>query len=351
MTAKQSHFLVVGAGLAGLCVSIQLLRKEAKVTLLDSGQNHSSAVAAGMINPLVFRRTTKSWRVDEFLPYLTTFYRELEHLTKLSFFHSVAIRRLFAHAQEQETWIKRQNDDAYKAYVCPLNEADALYSGVSNEYGSGRVKEAFYVQVGPFLDACRSWIAENATVLQETLDYSALNGAHYNGVEYSGIIFCEGYQGAINPWFSYLPMDQTKGEVLQVRSHTLPENESLNRKCFVLPLGNNTFKVGATYGWKDPSLHTTEAARAELLEKLASLTEEEVDVLDQIAGVRPTSIDRRPFIGTHPEMKKYHLFNALGTKGYMLAPLLSEEFADYLLAGKELDREVDIARFAQRLSH
>lgn len=349
MRAEQSHFLVVGAGLAGLCVSIQLIRKGAKVTLLDSGHNHSSAVAAGMINPLVFRRTTKSWRVDEFLPYLTDFYRELERLTSSSFFHPVEIRRLFAHMQEQETWIKRQDDEDYKAYMHPFNEDDAEYSVVSNEYGSGRVKDASFIQVSTFLGAAKTWVAAHIEVLEETLDYSDLNGACYKGVEYTGVIFCEGYQGKTNPWFSYLPMDQTKGETLQIRSQSLPENESLNRKCFVLPIGDATFKVGATYGWQDPSLHTTEAARVELLEKLASLTEESVEVLDQIAGVRPTSIDRRPFIGTHPEMEKYHVFNALGAKGYMLAPLLSEEFVDYLLDGKMLDREIDIARFSKKI--
>src|SRR3989338_1875384 len=254
MTAKQSHFLVVGAGLAGLCVSIQLIRKGAKVTLLDSGQNNSSAVAAGMINPLVFRRTTKSWRVDEFLPYLTTFYRELECLTNRSFFHPVAIRRLFAHVQEQETWMKKQDDDGYKAYMYRLNEDDALYAAVSNEYGSGRVKEASFIQVSTFLGATKAWVADHARVVDETLDYSNLNGAYCKGVEYTGIVFCEGYQAKTNPWFSYLPMDQTKGETLQIRAQNLPENESLNRKCFVLPLGNKTFRVGATYGWKDPSL-------------------------------------------------------------------------------------------------
>lgn len=349
MTAKPSHFLVVGAGLAGLCVSIQLLRKGSKVTLLDAGYNHSSSVAAGMINPLVFRRTTKSWRVDEFLPYLTHFYRELEQLTHSSFFHPVEIRRLFAHTQEQETWIQRQDADDYEAYMHPFNEEDAQYSIVSNEYGSGRVKDASFIQVGAFLSAAKTWVAARAEVRDEVLNYSDLKDAFYKGVDYAGIVFCEGYQGKTNPWFSYLPMDQTKGETLLVRSHTLPEDESLNRKCFVLPVGHKIFKIGATYGWHDPSLHTTEAARTELLEKLASLTEEPVEVVDQIAGVRPTSIDRRPFIGTHPEHNKYHVFNALGAKGYMLAPLLSEEFVDFLLEGKKLDREVDIARFTKKI--
>ena len=71
-------FLIVGAGLSGITVAIQLIRKGANVTLIDNGINFSSHVAAGMINPFVFRRMTKSWRVDDFIPNLKAFYRGME---------------------------------------------------------------------------------------------------------------------------------------------------------------------------------------------------------------------------------------------------------------------------------
>lgn len=87
--------LVVGGGLAGSSLSFQLSRMGCKVTLIDSGVNVSSRVAAGMINPLVFRRMTKSWRVDEFIPYAVDFYQSIEQLTNSSFFHPVTIRRFF----------------------------------------------------------------------------------------------------------------------------------------------------------------------------------------------------------------------------------------------------------------
>ena len=70
--------LLVGGGLSGVCIASELVKRGAQVTLIDSGINHSSKVAAGMINPLVFRRMTKSWRLDDFLPFLFAFYRDLE---------------------------------------------------------------------------------------------------------------------------------------------------------------------------------------------------------------------------------------------------------------------------------
>jgi glycine/D-amino acid oxidase-like deaminating enzyme len=103
--------------------------------------------------------------------------------------------------------------------------------------------------------------------------------------------------------------------------------------------------VGSTYEWHTTSLHTTEKARKIILDKAAHLTNEPIAVIDQAAGIRPTVEDRRPLIGTHSEKKNYHIFNGLGTKGYLLAPKLAEEFVDYLINGATLNEEMDIKRF------
>lgn len=351
MRTENKHFLVVGSGLAGCCVSIQLLRRGAKVSMFDSGENYSSSIAAGLINPLVFRRMTKSWRLDEFMPYLRKFYTALGTESGSTFFHPVRIRRIFAHAQERESWIKRQHSAEFEAYMEVLTEEDDSFPALFNTHGTGRLKQAAYVDVEVFLSASKNYVSAHGNLIHAALDYAELSGTHYKGTSYDGVIFCEGFQGKENPWFSYLPLGQTKGETLTIQSRHIPEDESLNLKCFVLPKGGGVFKVGATYGWHNPTTHCTEEGREELKEKIAWLTDQPYEILEQSAGVRPTSIDRRPFIGEHPQKKGYYFFNGLGTKGYMLAPLLSHEFAEYLLDGKPLDREVDLARFPITDSH
>lgn len=346
MKDQEKQFLIVGAGLAGCCLSVQLVRQGASVTLLDSGQNHSSIIAAGLINPLVFRRMTKSWRLDEFMPYLQEFYPSLESESGSKFFHPLRIRRIFAHAQERDFWLKRQHNPEFVAYMEPLSEADNTFPAKHNDHGTSRVKHAAYVDVEVFLQACKNVVAEHGKVLHTALNYSELNGAEYAGKKYDGVIFCEGYQSKDNPWFGYLPLGQTKGETLTIRSSEIPEDESLNLKCFVLPRGASVFKAGATYSWHDPSTKCTEEGRAELIEKISWLTDQPYEILEQSAGVRPTSIDRRPFLGAHPTVKYYYIFNGLGTKGYMIAPLLSWEFSDFLLNGATLHPEVSIERFS-----
>jgi glycine/D-amino acid oxidase-like deaminating enzyme len=68
----------------------------------------------------------------------------------------------------------------------------------------------------------------------------------------------------------------------------------------------------------------TDEARKELREKLAILTDASYDVIDQNAGVRPTTMDRRPLIGQHEVFSGLYVMNGLGTKGYMIAPLIAK---------------------------
>ncbi|NRA13598.1 MAG: FAD-binding oxidoreductase [Crocinitomicaceae bacterium] len=345
MTRSKRNFLIIGAGLSGVSVAIQLIRKGANVALMDNCVNFSSSVAAGMINPLVFRRMTKSWRVDEFIPHLKTFYRGLETETNSSFFHEIPIRRLFSTEQEHDFWLEKQEREDFELYMNRVTDADYSYSGGKNPFGSGRVKETYYVEVQPFFENVKKWISDHGALLTEEFDSTLLSGTQYNDVAYDDIVFCQGYLNPNNEWFGSLPLDQTKGETLTIKSKQLPEDISLNRKCFILPQGDQTFKIGSTYGWSDPTTHVTEEARAEILNNLSYIIDEKVEVLDQAAGIRPTTRDRRPLLGTHTEFKNYHIFNGLGAKGFMLAPLISLEFVEYLLDGKPLDKEVDIARY------
>lgn len=344
---SRKNILVVGAGLSGVTVAYQLIKKNVNITLIDNQINHSSIVAAGMINPLVFRRMNKSWRADEFIPYLHSFYREVEAVTGVSFFHPIKIRRMFSSEQERNYWLEKQSTKEYQLYMAPITKEDDNYTKAKNQFGSGRVQNASYVDTSLFLNGIKAYISQNGTIQNEEFDYSQLKELKYKGVTYDDIIFCEGYLGKENPWFGQLPIGQTKGEVLVIKANSLPNNESVNRKCFILPLGNHHFKVGSTYEWNCTDTSITEKGKNAILEKISYLTDEKVTVIDQKAGIRPTSIDRRPLIGSHPEINNYHIFNGLGTKGYMISPLLSEEFTNYLLSGNPLNKEVDIQRFYQ----
>lgn len=348
--SENKEILIVGGGLAGITLAWHLAKKYISFDLIDSGKNYSSSIAAGLINPVVFRRMAKSWRVDEFLPYAHEFYNEMSLALGNQYFHSIPIRRGFAHQQEYDLWIQKQEDAEYRDYLKQLDENDLQFSDLKNICGTGKVLGAGYVATKTFLEDAKKWLLSIDSLRTESFNYELLEPqtGQYQSKIYKHIVFCEGYQGLDNPWFNYLPLQATKGETLSIESDEIKTNETLNRKCFILPIQGNTFKVGATYVWNDRNLNVTDEGKNELIKLLDLLISNNYVITDHQAGIRPTVLDRRPLIGTHPLLNKLIIFNGLGTKGYLMAPLLAKECVDYITENKSLDKEIDIKRYQSK---
>ena len=69
-----------------------------------------------------------------------------------------------------------------------------------------------------------------------------------------------------------------------------------------------------------------------------------------LAGLRFISIFTLLILIIHPKFEKLAIFNGFGTKGYMIGPLLAKVFVDYLLEGNELDQEVKLERFFNKVN-
>ena len=160
------------------------------------------------------------------------------------------------------------------------------------------------------------------------------------------VIYCEGYNGKFNPHFSYLPFNPVKGEIVDIEIQNLDLQEIINQGVFVIPLGENKFRLGATYKWDILDDVSTEEGKTILIEKYQKLMKSQMRILSQKAGVRPATKDRRPFLGMHPEIENIGIFNGFGSKGVSLAPFFGKQFVDFLVHQKELYSEVNINRFA-----
>ena len=91
----------------------------------------------------------------------------------------------------------------------------------------------------------------------------------------------------------------TKGELLTIYAPDLKIDFVLKGPVFLIPLGNDLYTVGATYDWDDTTNNVTEKGKEELLDKLKTLISCSFEVVDQVAGIRPTVKDRRPLVGQH----------------------------------------------------
>ena len=338
--------IIVGGGIAGISIAFELLKRKKEVIVIDKKTNTASEVAGGIINPIVFRRTTKSWRIDEMLPKAINFYKQLEVLFHQQFISPIIIRRFFSSEQESETWAKKQTKEGFTDYLAELTEEDYLFSEVKNEFGSGRVKNAYWINTKMFIEATRAFLKKENIYKNEPFEYNEINldKKTYKNIPFNRIFFCEGHQVKNNPFFNKLPISWTKGQLLTIKSQKLYNKTLLNRKCFVLPKEKNVFLLGATYEWNATNYKTTNDAQSELLQKFNYISDEKPEIICQEAGIRPTTPDRRPFIGCHSIHKNLFIFNGLGAKGYLIAPLLSKELIESILENKNLNSETSIQR-------
>jgi len=154
------------------------------------------------------------------------------------------------------------------------------------------------------------------------------------------IIFCQG-EGAPGKYFSWLPIRPLKGETLTITT-TTNVSKIYNRGVYVVP---EIWKVGATYQFNDTTRSVTEDGLKELTAKLNELVCFPFNIVAQSWGMRPTTPDRRPILGPHPEHQNVVIFNGLGTKGVSLAPYFSKVLAEWMENGTPINKEVDIHRY------
>lgn len=351
---KKTDYIIVGQGLAGSILALTLLKYGKSVIVIDPSQaSTASKVAAGLCNPVVFKRLVKSWMADDLLTYMDEFYPEMEELLGAEFYFTKRILKPFAEEQEKTLWLKKVEEPIGRY----LNEAifeDDLNGILYNPLGISEVMHAGNVDTLQFLNSSKAYFQKNNLFVDELFDYSLItmqeNSVNYKDFTASKIIFCEGYKAIENPYFKWLPFKLTKGETLTIQlkhTHHIPFNTVINKAVFILPIGKDTYKVGATYEWDDLTELTTEKGKSELVEKLQKVLKVPFEIINHQAGIRPTVNDRRPLIGLHPEHPQLAVFNGMGTKGVMLAPFFAFQFANALRHHTALDKEVDISRFSR----
>jgi len=351
---RKVDVIVVGQGIAGTVLTRTLLQNNFRVLVLDDKhRDAASMVAAGLYNPVVFRRLTKSWQAEKLLPVMEAFYRDLEHLLNVPLLHEVPIARILNSLEERNTWEIKSGGVGVGAFLGPTRDAEEW--PVAAPHGLGLVQKAGYLSVVSLLKEYRLWLQEKGFLIESTWNFDDFDVLK-EGVtlkigeevwQAERIIFCEGFKTLNNPFFNWLPMVPSKGDLLTIKAKGLPQDCIINAGIFLLPLGNDHFRVGSTFEWKDLSSSPSEKGKDELVQKLEKLLQVPFEVMEQRAGVRPTVKDRRPLIGWHPQQSRVGIFNGMGTKGVMLAPYFARQFVQSLNGNSPIDREVDIVRFSK----
>ncbi|WP_426091011.1 NAD(P)/FAD-dependent oxidoreductase [Flavobacterium sp. DSR3-2] len=341
-------YLIIGSGLAGISFAEVALRNDKSIFVLDNNSQNSSKIAGGLYNPVILKRFSEVWNAQEQLIMMNDFYSLLEEKLKCKIDFKKPILRKFFSIEEQNNWFAASD----KVGLAPFLSTKLIskkYVGIDSPNGYGEVLQTGYVDTALLLYKYREYLNRNNLFLEEAFDYNELkresDGIRYKNIQAKHIIFAEGFGMHANPYFNHLPLDGTKGELFIIKAPNLDLDVIVNTSVFILPLGNDLFKVGATYHWKDKTDLPTEEGKTELVERIKEIITCDFEIVEHFAGVRPTVKDRRPLVGTHKDHNSIHILNGLGTRGVMLGPSMAKALFDHLENQTLLDPVIDVKRF------
>ncbi|MEI6794988.1 MAG: FAD-dependent oxidoreductase [Verrucomicrobiota bacterium] len=342
----QVDFLIVGQGLAGSLLAKELLRRGRTVHVVDDlWKSSSSQVAAGLMTPLTGRRFT-----------LTKDYPELfvvakARLTELGVFRPIQVYRMFVDDEQQAKGLKRTECRSCQPFIERVTSAQGeLDTGLTDAFG-GALMNGAWVDLPKLMSDVRAELVAAGSLTEANFEpadvTSSAEGVVWRTVQAGAIIYCDGYKSALRGPFKYLPWQPAKGEAITIHTSVADKPFILNREGWALPLGQGVWRTGTNWQWDQLDEAPTELQKEKLIRRFRSYfgQEVQVDVTAHIAGVRPCTSDNHPFLGAHPTQPRTFLFNGLGPRGTVWAPLMADEMAAYLCEGRALRKECDLARF------
>lgn len=344
---KEVDYIVVGLGIAGICFCEQLREHGKSFVVFDAAEQTATAIAGGVVNPVALKRFTPAWNVAQFLPRSLPFFKKISERLETPFLQIMGIDRILHSVQEQNDWLVA-SDSLRLSFFLSSEIVKNTNTSVEAPFGFGSVAEVFKIDTPVLIRAYREDLLRSGNLISENFDYDAINSEEQN-IQYKKhsarkIIFAEGAGAINNPYFSVDCLIPKKGEYIVVKVPQLGLKSILKGPIFVIPLGDDLYKVGASFDHHATTCEITEEGKAQLVAKLKKIINCSFEVVDQMAGMRPTVKDRRPLLGTISQ-KNMIFFNGLGTRGLGMAPLLSSQLYDFAEHQTPLPDEINIQRF------
>lgn len=334
--------IILGHGLAGAVLAEELQQRGYSVHVFDHKRpGNASQVAAGVGNPIVFKRDIPSWRAREMLGIADAFYSGWQERIGLGLWHPLPMVKVFPTPVERDQWERVLHNTESSPFITQRPEPDVDKAPISTPHGYGTVTQAAWLDVPKVLGIQHEQLIKNGQLTEREISEEEIvhgdDHVHIGDIRARWLVRCTG------PFSVAAGLAPVKGETLLVRIPGLGLKSMLHRGVFVLPLGDDLYRIGSTFDWTNVWTGTTTEARDLLLGSLKTFITLPTEVVEHSYGVRPATKDRRPLLGKTGEHEA--IFNGLGSRGVLLAPWCAMHLADHLFNGTRIDPEVTYDRF------
>lgn len=350
----QIDYLIIGQGISGTFLSYYLKKENKSFLVIDDNFNNSpSKIAAGIINPVTGRRLVTVWMVDEILPFAWKAYQEIGHDLAITAISQKSVIDFFPNPFMRESFL--QKIETGDKYVHAYPEQNHFNNFFNYDLGCGEIRPVYTAHLETLLPAWRQRLQKENNLLEENFDIAQLkidaDKIHYKDITAHKIIFCDGTSSFENPFFKRLPFAPNKGEALIARIPGLPGTHIYKKGIMMVPLAEkDMFWIGASYIWDFENADPTAAFRESTEQVLQQFLKIPFEIVEHRSGLRPATLERRPFVGFHPVYPNVGILNGMGTKGCSLAPFFAKQLTDHLLYEEPVSADASIERFRKILT-
>jgi len=344
MSAKR--VLIVGDGLAGNLLAWELMDQGVEFEVWGDGSPAASDVAAGMFNPVSFRRILPVWHAQEHLDSARKRYQSCENHLGVKLWFDVSLLRVFPDAQYASQWSKRITEQhPVSAFIENCSEGD-WHTSISAPFGVGRIRAAGWVDVQLLVERSREF-------WQKKKAWSSRHWCFEDGcpIGFDAVVDCRGV-GAKSDLLRFgLEVRPNQGEVLTLSVTDDVGDETVNNITWAMPVAPGKVRIGSTYRWDLMEAQVLKSSQQPLIDKANAARVGSVfscnDIIEHRAGLRPASPDRRPLVGRVSKDSPWYLIcNGWGTRGVLIGPRTAAWTTRALLDEKwEVPAEVRPNRF------
>ena len=322
--------------------------------VIDNNYSRSpSKIAAGIINPVTGRRLVTVWMVEDVLPFAWKAYQAIGHELEITAISQKSIIDFFPNPFMRESFL--QKIETGDKYVHAYPEQNHFNRYFNYELGCGEIRPVYTAHLETLLPAWRSYLQKEKVLLEEEFEISDLkieeDKIHYKDIVAEKIIFCDGTGSFENRYFKKLPFAPNKGEALVAEIPDLPDTNIYKKGMMIVPMAEkDLFWIGASYIWDFDNPDQTDAFRESTELVLKQWLKIPFTIVEHRSGLRPATLERRPFVGFHPLHPSIGILNGMGTKGCSLAPFFARQLTDNLVYQLPIAKDADVNRFAKILA-
>lgn len=343
MQLADKKIYIIGQGIAGSVLAFLLDQNGYEVHIIDDDHlSSSSMVAAGMWNPVSFKRMSRSWRADMLLPIAEKVYSTIESQLNCKFYHPLELVKIFPNAKTANKWDEQSLHPELSDYLTSKQDKDVAEQ-FAQPFGHGVVQQSGWLDIPVLITGIRQYFSSKQRLTIATFDNETkeeILAKDNNAL----IIYCTGWKNT-HLFADEVKVIPNKGELLTITSNDLRLERMVNFGKFLIPIGHQKFRLGATYGLNQPDISITPEGKEEILSQIENHYKKEVSIIEHLSGYRPTTIDRMPIIGFHPDNKQIGIFNGFGSKGVMLVPYFAVHFIEHIATGSPIMKEARLNRY------